>query len=132
MSADGSMLAYGTNHARALSLPQAQKSSTTGLHLSNTRVLSSDEGGPAPKKARGAKGESTGRKDSATSTEKTRQGTAPGIVKARDVFLSMNNISSSGGHDQNNLRRSTRLLNNAGGGKQTHSVKVSDGAWNMT
>ena len=54
-----------------------------------------------------------------------RQSTASGTVKARDVFLSMNNISS-GGRDQNNLRRSTRLLNSAGGGKLTHSVKVSD------
>ena len=127
MSADGSMMAYGATHGRALSLPQVQRtSSTTGLPLqSNIRVLSSDEGGPAPKKARAARGDATSWKDSTTSTEKIRQNTASGIVKARDVFLSMNNISSSGGRDQNNLRRSTRLLNSAGGGKQTHSVKVS-------
>ncbi|KAF8590524.1 TPR-like protein [Ramaria rubella] len=123
-SADGSMLVYGANHARALSLPQSQRiAMVNGPPLqSNTRVLSSaDEGGPALKKARGARGDTAGWKDPIPSTEKIRQG-AIGVVKARDVFLSMNNVSSPGARDQNNLRRSTRLLNSAGGGK-THSVK---------
>ena len=118
------MLAYGANHLRALSLPQRTSSSGLPLH-SNTRLLSSDEGGPAPKKARGPRGDPASLKDPTTSSsEKTRQSTASGIIKARDVFLSMNNISSDW-RDQNNLRRSTRLLNSANSGKQTHSVKVS-------
>jgi hypothetical protein len=90
------MLAYGASHGRALSLPQTQRAtSATGLPShSNTRVLSSDENGPALKKARAAKGDPASWKDSTTSGEKIRQSTAPGIVKARDVFFSMKTISS--------------------------------------
>lgn len=132
VSVDGSMLAYRANHARTVSSPQQHKASTIGpSSQSNTRLLSSaDESGPAPKKARSARSDSTGWKMDPTPTAEKfpRQGTATGIVKARDVFLSMNNLSSSGGHDQSSLRRSTRLLNSTGRGK-VHSVKVSHFPW---